>query len=235
MSTFEDIMSALSTRHPATLRRILANLPTGDEQDNGLDSAQDYAQHLRRALGQQAFDLLTSQLNEPAPLGEGVEALADEVSDVLTSTVRLEGMANKTADAVAAAYRQQQSFWSKAQQFVEDAINHSSITTSIGLLDAIRFHASSIILAYTFLMALYISSSHTISTVHPDSVRSTRARKKVGVGVALFIVSAFSVFAVERIENGNGFDGTYVFPAMCLGTLMGRWRLLIPSSRLWPR
>jgi hypothetical protein len=108
MSTFEQTMAALQQRHPSTLRRILANLPIAAE--DSLDtSATSYARYLERALGEHAYELLTSQLKTPAPALDTAETIAGEVTDALTSIVGLEveAIANKTADAVAAAYRKQ--------------------------------------------------------------------------------------------------------------------------------
>ncbi|SMY27374.1 unnamed protein product [Zymoseptoria tritici ST99CH_1A5] len=230
MSTFEQTMAALHARHPATLRRILANLPTLEIDT----SATDYANDLERELGQQAFDLLTSPLKPAEPPMTGVEAIAEEVTEALSVTVGLDAIANKTADAVASAYRARG--WREGSHGVSALFTNFTSFTSIanvgGLVDIDASTVYASLLLYCFILAFTCSSFYTTSVIHHDSAQGARAYKNFQMGIALFSTSAL----IQLWTSGLKASGcaNYVFPAICLGALCGRWRVLLPPSRLWP-
>ncbi|KJX95582.1 hypothetical protein TI39_contig4102g00007 [Zymoseptoria brevis] len=232
MSTFEQTMAALHARHPATLRRILANLPTLE-----LDtSATDYAHNLERELGQQAFDLLTSPLKSAEPPTNAVETIAEEVTEAVSATLGLDAIANKTADAVASAYRAQG--WSGSFHGVSGLFTNFTSFTGIanvcGLTD-IDANANTVyasLFLYCFILAFTCSSFYTTSVIHQGSAQGSRAYKNFQIGIALFIISALVKFSTSGLKASG--SANYVFPAICLGALCGRWTVLLPPSRMWP-
>ncbi|SMR57311.1 unnamed protein product [Zymoseptoria tritici ST99CH_1E4] len=230
MSTFEQTMAALHARHPATLRRILANLPTLEIDT----SATDYANDLERELGQQAFDLLTSPLKPAEPPMTGVEAIAEEVTEVLSAAVGLDAIANKTADAVASAYRARgwRDGFRGASALFTNFTSFTSVANVCAIIDIDANTVYASLLLYCFVMAFTCSSFYTTSAIHHGSAQGARAYKNFLIGIALFIIPALLQLLTSRLRERG--CANYVFPAICLGALCGRWRVLLPPSRLWP-
>ncbi|SMQ53739.1 unnamed protein product [Zymoseptoria tritici ST99CH_3D7] len=230
MSTFEQTMAALHARHPTTLRRILANLPTLE-----LDtSATDYAHDLERELGQRAFDLLTSPLKPVGPPMNGVETIAEEVTEVLSAAVGLDAIANKTADAVASAYRARgwRDGFRGASALFTNFTSFTSVANVCAIIDIDANTVYASLLLYCFVMAFTCSSFYATSVIHHGSAQGARAYKNFLIGIALFIISSLLMLTTSRLKASG--PTNCVFPAICLGALCGRWRILLPPSRLWP-